>query len=338
VDVEHKMTRRQGSGQPELKTLGQRVIESEAVKTLLQQKSGQARVSVELKDITSGTSTVGTGTSSSTSLVPADRRPEVVPFPTYRLVVRDLLTRGNTTSSNVEYVLETSNPTSTAAYVVAEGAQKPQSDLTFDMKSSPVRTIAHFMKASRQIMDDAPMLQSYIDARLRFGLAYVEENELLFGDGSGQHLLGIIPQATAYSAPFTPTAMQDVDALRLAALQATLALYPPTGYVLHPSDWAKIELTKDGQNRYIVGDPQGTLTPRLWGLPVVATQAMRAGHFLTGAFQLGAQIFDRMSIEVLISTENQDDFIKNMITIRGEERLGLVVYVPHAFTYGSLPV
>lgn len=337
VDVEQKMVRRQGGGDPEQKSLGQHVVESDAVKHLMSTKNGQARVNIELKDITSGTGTVGTGTSPATSLVVPDRR-ALIPFPTYRLVVRDLLTGGTTNSSNIEYPVETSDPTSTAAYVVAEGAAKPQSNLTFDLKSSPVRTIAHFMKASRQIMDDAPMLQSYIDGRLRFGLAFVEENELLYGDGTGQHLLGIIPQATAYSAPFTPTSMQDIDALRLAALQATLALYPPTGFVLHPTDWAKIELTKDGQNRYIVGDPQNNLTPRLWGLPVVATQAMRAGHFLTGAFQLGAQLFDRMSVEVLISTENDTDFIHNLITIRGEERLALAVYVPHAFTYGSLPV
>ena len=130
---------------------------------------------------------------------------------------------------------------------------------------------------------------------------------------------------------------QALDRLRQAALQATLALYPATGFVLHPTNWSQIETLKDGQGRYLVGQPQGKLTKTLWGLPVVDTQAQPVNTFLTGAFMLGAQIFDRMSIEVLISTENVDDFERNLISIRGEERLALCVYRPAAFVTGTLP-
>lgn len=336
TEIEQKVSRR-GSGDalPQLKTLGQLVVEDEKVKTLMGLKNGQARVQIELKDMLSGGSLWGAGVSPSSSLVIADRQ-AIVPAPTRQLVVRDLFTPGTTTSNAIEYPVETSNPATSGAAVVSEGTRKPQTNLTFDLKSVPVRTIAHYSKASRQILDDAPMLQSYIDGRLRFGLGYVEENELLYGDGTGQHIYGVVPQATAYAAAFTPTSPQNIDTLRLASLQATLALYPATGYVLHPTDWAKIELTKDGQQRYIVGDPQNQIAPRLWNLPVVATQAMLVGHFLTGAFRLGAQIFDRMSIEVLVSTENEDDFVRNFITLRAEERLALAVYRPQAFVYGAL--
>lgn len=336
TEIEQKVARRGGGDPPpQLKSLGQIVIDDEKVKSLMALKNGQARLTIELKDMFSGSTLWGGGASPTTSLVIADRQP-IVPPPMRQLVVRDLLTPGSTTSNAIEYPVETDNPATTGAAVVSEGARKPQTNLSFDLKSVPVRTVAHYSKASRQIMDDAPMLQSYIDGRLRYGLSYVEENELLYGDGTGQHLLGIIPQATAYAAAFTPANSQNIDTLRLASLQATLALYPATGYVLHPTDWAKIELTKDTQGRYIVGDPQNQITPRLWNLPVVATQAMTASHFLTGAFRLGAQIFDRMSIEVLISTENEDDFVRNMITIRAEERLALAVYRPAAFIYGTL--
>jgi HK97 family phage major capsid protein len=336
TEIEQKVARRSpGDGQPQWKSLGQHVVESEAVKALLEQKNGQARLTIELKDIMTGPPTLGAGVSPSTSLVVADRQP-IVPMPLRALVVRDLITPGSTTSNAIEYPVETDDPLVTGAAVVSEGARKPQSNITFDLKSTPVRTIAHFMKASRQIMDDVPQLQSYIDGRLRFGLGYVEETELLYGDGTGQHLLGIVPQATAYSAAFTPANAQNIDTLRLAALQATLALYPATGFVLHPTDWAKIELTKDTQARYIVGDPQNQIAARLWTLPVVQTPAMTVSHFLTGAFRLGAQIFDRLTMEVLISTEDQDNFVRNMITIRAEERLALAVYRPAAFIYGAL--
>jgi HK97 family phage major capsid protein len=336
TDVEQKMARR-GSGDqpPVLKSIGQHVVENDAVKNVLQQKNGQARLTIELKDIMSGSGSWGAGISPTNALTVPDRQALVSPA-MRQLVVRDLITPGTTTANAIEYPVETDNPASTAAAVVSEGARKPKSDITFDLKSVPVRTIAHWMKASRQIMDDVPQLQSYIDGRLRYGLGYVEENEIIYGDGTGQHLLGIVPQASAYSAAFTPANLQNIDTLRLASLQATLAFYPATGFVLHPTDWAKIELTKDLQARYIVGDPQNSITPRLWNLPVVQTTAMQVSRFLTGAFRLGAQLFDRMSMEVLISTENEDDFVRNMITIRAEERLALAVYRPAAFIYGTL--
>jgi HK97 family phage major capsid protein len=335
-EVEQKLSRRGGGDQPpQQKSLGQLVMENDGVKALMEAKNGQARVTIELKDILSGSGTWGTGTSPTNALTIPDRQPIVMP-PMRPLMVRDLITPGSTTSNAIEYPVETDNPAVTGAAVVSEGALKPQSNITFDLKSVPVRTIAHWMKASRQIMDDVPQLQSYIDGRLRYGLGFVEENELLYGDGTGQHILGLIPQASAYSAAFTPANSQNIDTLRLASLQATLAFYPATGYVLHPTDWAKIELTKDAQQRYIVGNPIDPIAPRLWNLPVVQTTAMQVSKFLTGAFRLGAQIFDRMSMEVLISTEDTDNFIRNMITIRAEERLALACYRPQAFIYGTL--
>lgn len=62
-----------------------------------------------------------------------------------------------------------------------------------------------------------------------------------------------------------------IDTLRIAALQAVLAEYPATGHVLHPTDWAAIELTKDEIGRYIIGQPQGAIPASLWRLPVVET-------------------------------------------------------------------
>jgi HK97 family phage major capsid protein len=338
-DIEQKMARRGGNaaGFDIIKSIGEMTIENDAVKKLMESKRGMAQVTMERKNITSATGTVGTGVSPTTSLVVPQREP-IVSLPLRKMVVRDLITPGTTISSNIEYPVETGTvPPTIAATVVSEGAVKPQGNLTFDLKSAPVRTLAWILKASRQILDDAPQLQSYIDGRLRYGLEYIEEVEILTGDGTGNHLLGIIPQATAYSAGFTPSVVQQIDVIRLAMLQAAaVSLFPATGTVVHPQDWAKIETLKDTLGRYIVGDPQGRIQPMLWNLPVVETIAMTVNHFLTGAFRLGAQIFDRMAIEVLISTEDADNFQRNLISIRGEERLALAVYRPSAFIYGAL--
>ena len=218
--------------------------------------------------------------------------------------------------------------------MVAEAAAKPSSDIKFDIVSTSAKVIAHWMKASRQVLDDISQLKSVIDQRLIYGLAFKEETQLLNGDGTGQNLNGIVTQASAYSAPIALVSPTSIDFMRLAMLQAVLAQYPATGHVMNPIDWAWVETLKDAQGRYIIGNPQGSITPTLWGLPVVTTQAMAVDKFLTGAFKLGAQVFDRWDARVETGYEN-DDFTKNLVTILAEERLALAVYRPEAFIYGD---
>ncbi|WP_425404616.1 phage major capsid protein [Hwanghaeella sp.] len=313
------------------KSLGQQFIDDERVKEFLASTDKRGKASLEVKaTITSAT----TDTAGAMGvLVQTQRVPGIVELPQRRMTVRDLLSPGQTDSNAIEYVRETGFTNNAA--MVAEGAAKPESDIKADLVTRAVRTVAHTMKASRQILDDASQLRSLIDQRLTYGLDYVEETQLLSGDGTGQNLHGIIPQATAYSAPITLASPTSIDQMRLAMLQALLAEYPATGHVMNPIDWAWVETLKDTTGRYIIGNPQGTTAPRLWNLPVVTTQAMAVDKFLTGAFKQGAQVFDRWLSRVEIATENQDDFIKNLITALCEERLVLAVYRPEGFIYGD---
>lgn len=318
--------------------LGDHLVASERFKELDTSGAwrGSVRISAEHADITSADTTVGAGRSPGTSLVPGQRLPGIIAPPNRQFTIRDLLAPGTTSSNSVEYVKETGFTNSAAPVAENPENPKPKSDITFNLENTPVRTLAHIFKASRQILDDAPGLASYINARGTYGLKYVEEQQILNGSGSGQNLHGIIPQATAFAPAFSPANETAIDRLRLAVLQVILAEYPASGFVLHPTDWAGIELTKDLGGNYIVGNALSPHGPTLWGLPVVQTQAIAAGEFLTGAFNLGAQIFDRMGVEVLLSTENEDDFVKNMATIRIEERLALAVYRPDAFITGDV--
>lgn len=320
---------RDEGGEQVAKTAGQLVAEKLQEAGVTSSLRGSHRVAMPRSAITS----IG---ESGGSLVAPDRRPGIVAAPQRRMTIRDLVAPGTTDSNSIEYVRETGF--TNAAAPVAEGGAKPYSELTFDLENAPVRTLAHLFKASRQILDDASALRSYIDARARYGLMLVEESQLLYGNGTGANLHGIIPQAETYTAPggATVTAEQRIDRIRLAILQAQLAEFPASGIVLNPIDWALIELTKDAEGRYIVGSPQNGTTPTLWRLPVVETQAIAQNEFLTGAFSLGAQIFDRMDIEVLVSTENDKDFENNMVTIRAEERLAFALYRPEAFVTGEL--
>lgn len=313
-------------------SIGQQFVNSDSFKAMAESGGQRGRAELNIKAAITSLTTNADGSAGAT--VQTTRLPGILELPQRRMTIRSLLAQGTMEGNTLEYVRETGF--TNAAAPVAEGAQKPESSLKFDLVQTSAKVIAHWMKASRQILSDSAQLQSFINARLLRGLEVVEENQLLNGNGTGQNLLGLLPQATAFAAPITVANATAVDRLRLALLQAQLAEFPATGIVLNPADWAGIELLKDTQGRYILGNPQGTLAPTLWGLPVVATQAMAAGQFLTGAFDAGAQVFDRWAARVEVATENQDDFIKNMVTILAEERLALAVYRPESFIKGSL--
>lgn len=335
TELEQKFSR-VGSGVQqgnECKSVGQQVIDSDEVKSILKENGAwTGRTRVELKNITSAVA----GTSGS-GLVAADRVTGIITPAQRKLVVRDLLMPGTTASNAIDYVKETGFTNNAAEVAENPVAAKPKSDITFDLENLPVRTIAHFVLASVQVLADAPMLQSYINGRLIYGLKLKEDMQLLNGDGTGVNLKGLMAQATGYSKPagVTVESATMIDTLRLAMLQATLAEYPATGHVLNPTDWASIELTKDAQSRYVFSNPTGLASPVLWGLPVAESLSMAAGSFLTGALEYAAQIFDREEAAVAISTEDSDNFQKNMVTIRAEERLALAVYRPEALIKGT---
>lgn len=317
----------------DFKAAGTQFVESEAFRNFAAQASPRGRVDMTFNAAITSLTTDADG--SAGDLTQPYRVPGIVSRPDRELHMRDLITPGRTDTGIVEFVQETGF--TNAAATVAEGAQKPESSLKYDLKNTSAKVIAHWIKASRQILSDAPQLASIIEGRLLYGLKFVEDAQILKGDGTGQNLLGIIPQATAYAnSGVTVTAEQQMDKVRLAMLQVQLAEYPASGVVLNPIDWAVIETLKDSEGRYIIGDPQGTADKRLWGLPVVTTQAIDPDKFLVGAFKLGAQLFDRWLARVEVATENQDDFIKNMVTILAEERLALAVYRPEAFVYGDM--
>lgn len=331
-ELEQKMARGGPAEDDRQKSIGEQFVESDGFKAF--EATGFAKTAqrgdMQIKATLTSATTDAAG--SAGDAVQTTRLSGILELPQRRLTVRDLLSQGRMDGSTLEYVVETGFTNNAAP--VAEAAAKPESDLKFDLKTTSAKVIAHWMKASRQILSDVSQLRSTIDQRLLYGLAYVEEQQLLNGSGSGQNLHGIIPQATAYTAPITLADATSIDMMRLAMLQAALAEYPATGHVMNPADWAWVETLKDTTGRYIIGNPQGTVSPTLWGLPVVTTQAIAVDKFLTGAFKMGAQVFDRWDARVETGYVN-DDFTKNLVTILAEERLALAVYRPEAFIYGD---
>lgn len=212
---------------------------------------------------------------------------------------------------------------------------KPKSTLQIVPVTYPLATIAHVMYVHRQTLADEPRIRGLIDRDLIDGVKLVEDEQILYGDGVGDNLTGIIntPGVQTYTGnPSDPRTAQ----IRRAITRAVLAYYRPTGVVVHPLDWEELELetTNDGAYRLAVNIAIGAQT-QLWRLNVVDTVAMQEGTFLLGAFGTGAKLYDREQVNISVSTENRDFFERNAVTLRAEERLALVVDRPESFVVGE---
>ena len=249
------------------------------------------------------------------------------------LRLRDVLLSGTTASNSIEITRELAY--TNAAAETAEGEAKPESDVDFELVTVPVRTVAHWLKVSRQFLDDAPAVASFIDQRLRYGVEKRIDSQLLAGNGTAPNIGGLT-RAGNHSA-FTPEAGESaIDSVNRAIYAVWAADYAPTAVILNPADWGKIEREIGTDGQYLLGDPKAGALAQIWGLPVVLTNAMTAGKLMVGAFDIAAQVFNRQGVAVEASESDGDNFTKNLVTLRAEARLALAVYRPASIVFGDL--
>lgn len=334
LELERKLTAGAEEGRKAAEeSFGEQFVKSDAFQAMAQGRSKFARM--EFK------TAIVNATGQNQPLVPSQRVPGIVANPNRVLTIRDVLPVGRTTSNLVEFTREnvfTNNAGAQYASPARENVTKPESGITFTLASAAVVTLAHFIPVSRQVLDDAPQLQSYVNGRLTYGLKLEEEDQLLNGAGTSGNLSGILASGNNVAYNRAVTGDTKVDTLRRAITQAALSEYTSDTIVINPEDWEAIELLKDTTGEYVFhGDmgPIDMIGPRIWGKRVVATNSIAEGTFLVGAMTMGAQIWDRMDAAVQISYEDGDNFKKNMATLLAEERLALTVYRPAAFIKGT---
>jgi HK97 family phage major capsid protein len=340
-----KAAQRQFAGQAESKSIGSQFVESAAFKAASSRGTDAVRVN---KSITSLAASAG-------ALVNPMRRADVIINAERRAFIRDLLTTIPTTSNAVEVMREnvfTNNaaPQQPSSASTAIGAgdfeAKPQSNVTYELITVPVRTMAHWVPASRQVLSDAPMLQRLIDAKLMYGLNLLSDTQLLYGAGTNQSLTGLMVDsgvsnigqiAAGTTAAQLPGAM--LDHIRAAITQNQVnEYYNINGVVMNPLDWATLETAKGTDGHYLwVSVPNGG-EQRLWRVPVIVSNAMNAGDFLLGDWTMGATIYDREQMDVRVSESHADYFVKNGVAVLAEERYGFGIELPKAYTKGKFTV
>jgi HK97 family phage major capsid protein len=294
----------------------------------------------EMRAAPSGTVTTTTQPQQNT------RVPGIIPQnPDFPLLIANLLDRQTSDGTTLEYMRDTSGPVTTwsAAAVVAEGADKPKTGpFTFDLISTSLKTVAHWVPITRQAADDNGQLVGYINGRLTYGLDYKLDREILTGNGTTQ-MQGILTTSGigTYQPPSGNTDAKLIT-VRKAKTQGELAMYPPDAVVMNPLDWQDIELDTDanGQFRVITTVTDSGAPMRIWGLTVVTSVAMAAGTALLGGYRTGATLWERQGVTILMTDSHADYFTANTLVILAERRANVAVHTPQAFvkiTFAALP-
>lgn len=335
-------------------TPGEIFVQSEGFKRIQQSykdngRLGQGITTGPVPVETKGTLLEGAGGGGGPLAAPV---PQVIPGVVDTLFqplrVADLLLSGQATTNSLRYVVE--GTATSGAAGVAEAGSKPQSTLGLTTTDEPVKKIATTLKLSDEMLEDASQVRSYVDGRLALFVKIEEERQLVVGAGTNE-IVGIKPSGNTRSiniyAGGTAAGDKAVQLFKALNGQRGSAFMEPDFIVVNPSDYQALRLLTDTAGQYFAGGPfqgpygNGANLPAsgqvsgavdyIWQKPVVVTTAVGAGTALIGT-RSAAQVWRKGGLTVEATNSNEDDFLKNLVTIRAEERLALAVYRPAAFT------
>jgi HK97 family phage major capsid protein len=197
------------------------------------------------------------------------------------------------------------------------------------------------------MIEDAPAIQSYINGRLTLFVRIEEERQLIRGTSGGNEVQGLL---TSRSVPVyaggTAAGNRAIQLFKAMNGLRGSAFLEPEWTVMHPTDWEAIRLLTDTAGQFFGGGPfQGPYgsgsnvqasgqiagaTDTIWNKPVYVTGIVGAGTAIVGTSS-SAQVWRKGGMSVEATNSNEDDFLRNLLAIRAEERLGLAVYRPTGF-------
>lgn len=255
-----------------------------------------------------------------------DRRDGLFNDPRRVLTLLDALPSLPVTSGVFEYT-QLTGYTNGAAVQTKEGDLKAEATIPTTVATANVATIAHWVRASLQVLQDAPALQQRLSDLLGYGVLAKLESQIINGTGGTGNILGLKAQATAFT---PPTGLAVADRLGAAATGLAAAGWNPSLIVLNPTDWFAVtseRSTTDGQ--YVMGSPRDPSPPSLWNVPVAVTPSLAAGSALVLDVNQTA-LLDRMQATVVASREDSNNLTLNLVTLIAELRAGLAVFAPGA--------
>lgn len=332
-----------GAGVRELKSMGEVFTEADEFKEWVASLAGKnphisesMRVGnsppVAFKSLITGVSDTSAG-----AMVRTDYR-GLVDLPFRPLTIRDVVTKGTTETDLIEYPRVTgytNNADTVAEATATSGGSgvKPESDVTLEKVTTTVKTIAHWVAATKRALSDAGQIRTLVDSFLRQGLEEKLENQMVNGDGVGENFLGfrnVTGLGTqAYDTSLLKTTRKARTKVRVTGRATANA------FLMHPNDWEAFDLLQDQEARYYFGGPTVLGNPRLWGLPVIESEAETEGFSHVGDFRT-LVLWDREQATIRVSDSHSDFFVRNLVAILGESRHAFGVFRPAAIVEADL--
>jgi hypothetical protein len=247
----------------------------------------------------------------------------------------DLIPSAPMDGRSIEYSQEVGSSLDTAAET-AEGALKPAHTADFEDAEAVAKTVAHHTKTRKQALADQPQMEGVIRNRLAYGVLRRLEGQVLAGDGTGENLRGIL-NTTGIASVAYDAGEQAADQALEAIVAVLLSDANPNFVALNPRDWADMLKAKaTGSGEYFSGGPFVATAEQLWGATAVPATGIPQGTALVGDATIGATIFVREGVTVIASDSDQDDFVRNRVTLLGEGRFALAIWEPQAFAVVDL--
>jgi HK97 family phage major capsid protein len=331
-DIQAEAKRNLGGANGKKKTLGETFIADDAF--IAAQKVRANNFAIELKTAIVGTAGNGLLGRTYDGIYPSEGD---IPNSILPLIPAIAVSTGN-----VEFIRFTR--ISAAAAQAAQGSQKVEGAMSFALINQTIQTIANSIPASRQVLSDSPQLQSILDGELVYSLYKEIEKQILVGDGTSGNLNGItldagISDIGGFATGTTATPQVKIDHILDAIGVIKDYGFAPNAIIMGRSDTDVIRKSRDSSGRYLLnGAFEQAGRVFLWGVPVIENATLGAGNFLVGDFTQGAKLYQRENINIRVSDQDRDNFVKNMITILGETRLALAVTKPAAFAIGDFTV
>lgn len=312
------------------------------LKKLITDKKGEVRF--QLKAV----GTMGLNSIEDIDLANAQLRPGIAALPNRRIHMRTILNTGRMTTSDYHYLREVGGEGDVGIWSENSGV-KPQLDLDYIEKIAPSQYIAGWLQISRKSLDDVVALRSALAPRLLEKYLQAEDFQVLQGDGTGNNLEGILEVATPYDGnePYLVSEIIDAIGQLEEGVGGLTDGFYADGVILKPRDWARIANTVSKGTEQVFTLPNGVGIVNmvngilyLNGVPVYKINGMPGDtpgrKFLVGDFLMGAQLLIREDPTVVFSYENDQNFVRNEVTVRVEGRVALPIYYEEAFVQGDI--
>jgi len=264
-----------------------------------------------------------------------------------RPTIANWLGSGSITATALKYFVEKAFDAEEHGNFKYVGENQKKPGITFpdyDEVTESLKKVAGWIKISDEMAEDLPFLVTEINNRLLYQLLMFEENELLNGAGTGTSIEGILNRE-GIQTETSEGAGDNLDSLYRALTKVQLATgLTADGVVMHPLDYQKLRLSKDGNGQYLAGGPflgqygnSGfAMQPPVWGQTPIITTAIPQGTALVGAGKQAATVYRKGGIRVETSNIDGEDFTHNRFTVLAEMRELLAVRQPAGFVEVTL--